>query len=46
MQKVFNVSRMRQWLGYECRTSLREGLRKTIEWFDANHRSVRLKTAL
>ena len=31
--KVFDNTRMKQTLGYECRTSLREGIRKTIEWF-------------
>jgi GDP-L-fucose synthase len=36
MDKGFDVSRMRLLLGFECRTSLREGLAKTIEWYRAN----------
>lgn len=46
MEKAFDVSRMREWLGYECRTGLRDGLRKTMDWLSANHPSARLKTAL
>jgi len=36
MMKGFDVTRMKQVLGYECRTSLREGLRQTIGWALAN----------
>lgn len=36
MDKGFDVSRMRSLLGFECRTPLREGLAKTIEWYRAN----------
>jgi GDP-L-fucose synthase len=42
MEKVFDVTRMRDWLGCECPTPLREGLRKTIEWFRANYATARL----
>ncbi|MCX7723332.1 MAG: GDP-L-fucose synthase [Verrucomicrobiae bacterium] len=42
MFKGFDVTRMRQWLGYECRTPLREGLRLTIEWFKSNPPGIRL----
>jgi GDP-L-fucose synthase len=42
MLKRFDVTRMRQLLGYECRTSLREGLRITIDWFLANRNAIRL----
>jgi GDP-L-fucose synthase len=35
--KVFDVTRMRNVLNYECRTSLKEGLEKTIEWFNQNY---------
>ena len=46
MKKGFDVTRMREWLGYECRTSLEIGLSRTYDWFK-NHRSeVRLDTAL
>jgi GDP-L-fucose synthase len=32
MLKGYDVTRMKQILGCECRTSLRKGLRKTIHW--------------
>jgi GDP-L-fucose synthase len=40
--KGFDATRMHQWLGYHCQTSLREGLRKTVAWFEANQQSARL----
>lgn len=43
MVKQFDVTRMHRWLGYYCRTSLREGLKKTIDWFEANYATARLK---
>ena len=46
MYKGFDVTRMREELGYECRTSLREGLQKTIVWFDANYAAARLKVTV
>lgn len=42
MFKGFDVTRMKEILGYECRTSLRDGLRKTIDWFIANPTAARL----
>jgi GDP-L-fucose synthase len=42
MFKGFDVTRMREWLGYSCQTSLREGLAKTIAWFESNYGSARL----
>jgi GDP-L-fucose synthase len=36
MDKGFDVTRMREVLGFECRTPLREGLMKTIAWFESN----------
>ena len=44
MDKGFDVTRMRTVLGYECRTSLREGLQKTIEWFDQHQGAARLQS--
>jgi GDP-L-fucose synthase len=41
MLKEFDVTRMRRLLGYECRTSLRDGLRQTIDWFLANRNTLR-----
>jgi len=46
MYKGFDVTRMRKRLGYDCRTSLREGLKKTIAWFESNCATARLKVAL
>jgi len=43
MEKGFDVTRMKTLLGFECRTSLREGLRKTIAWFQENAGQARLK---
>ena len=37
MYKGFDVSRMKELIGYECRTPLREGLAETIAWFKANY---------
>jgi GDP-L-fucose synthase len=42
MDKRFDVRRMKDWLGYECRTSLREGLAETIAWFREHRESARL----
>jgi GDP-L-fucose synthase len=41
MMKGFDVTRMKQVLGHECRTPLREGLRKTIGWALANRDTLR-----
>jgi nucleoside-diphosphate-sugar epimerase len=36
MDKGFDVTRMREWLGVECSTTLREGVEKTLAWFRQN----------
>lgn len=46
MFKGFDVSRMRDWLGFSCDTSLREGLKKTIDWFEEHYATARLNVAL
>ena len=33
LHKGLDTTRMKERLGYECRTGLREGLRRTIEWY-------------
>lgn len=38
LKKCFDVTRMREWLGYKCHTSLRDGIKKTIEWFESINR--------
>ena len=45
MFKGFDVTRMHEWLDFECKTSLREGLEKTFKWYEKNHSTARLKTA-
>ncbi len=42
MEKSFDVTRMREVLKFECPTSLRVGLARTIEWFRANYATARL----
>ena len=42
LYKGYDVTRMHEWLGYQAPTSLREGLEKTIAWFDKNYESARL----
>ena len=44
MEKGFDIARMKKLLGFECRTSLRDGLKKTIDWFQANTKTARLNT--
>lgn len=46
MAKGFDVTRMKSWLGYECRTPLREGLRKTLAWFESHYATARLKASV
>lgn len=41
MDKGFDVSRMKDWLGFECNTSLEQGLRLTVEWFLSNETAAR-----
>jgi GDP-L-fucose synthase len=42
MLKGLDVTRMREWLGCECRTELRTGLQKTISWFESKPLGLRL----
>jgi GDP-L-fucose synthase len=42
LEKLFDVTRMREWLGFECPTSLDAGLRQTVEWFKNNYDKARL----
>lgn len=46
MYKGFDVTRMHDQLGFHCRFSLREGLEKTIDWFQANYAAARLEAAI
>lgn len=46
MLKVFDVNRMHERLGFECRTSLRDGLEATIKWLANNYDTARLKSAI
>lgn len=40
MHKGFDISRMRTLLGKECKTTLRDGLSSTIEWFRKTHMNI------
>ena len=42
MEKLFDVTRLREWLNFECPTTLDEGLRLTAEWFEKNYATARL----
>ena len=42
LYKGFDATRMKELLGYECHTSLREGLRKTIDWYLSKPAGIRL----
>lgn len=42
MEKIFDVKRMKEKLGFEPKTSLEEGIKKTISWFEKNYESARL----
>jgi nucleoside-diphosphate-sugar epimerase len=42
LYKGFDVTRMKETLGYECRTSLRDGLQKTIEWYQSKPSGLHL----
>ena len=37
VQKIFDVQRMKKILKYECKTSLEEGLKKTVQWLEDNY---------
>jgi GDP-L-fucose synthase len=41
--KGFDVKRLRVRLGFECRTPLSAGLRKTIDWFEAHQSTARVR---
>jgi GDP-L-fucose synthase len=42
LYKGFDATRMKEILGYECRTSLRDGVKKTIEWYLSKPAGLRL----
>ncbi len=42
IHKGLDTSRMQTILGYQCRTSLRDGLKRTIDWYLSNPPSLRL----
>ena len=41
MHKCLDTTRMETILGYRCRTSLRDGIKRTIEWYLSSHPGVR-----
>lgn len=42
-KRVMDISRAKEWLGYSPKTSLREGLEKTWNWFIENENEYLLK---
>ena len=42
-KRVMDISRAKEWLGYSPKTSLREGLEKTWNWFIENEHEYLLK---
>jgi GDP-L-fucose synthase len=40
-RRCLDVSRIKQTIGFQARHSLRDGLKKTIRWFQANRASLR-----
>lgn len=46
MYKGFDVTRMHEMLDYDSRTPLREGLQKTIRWFEDNYSIARLQVTI
>lgn len=36
MKKLLDVTRMREY-GFECKTNLEEGIKKTVEWYNQNY---------
>lgn len=40
MHKVFDVTRMKEILDFECEISLREGIRETFNWFDQHYEEL------
>jgi len=40
-RRMFDVSKAREEMGFECTTGLREGLRKTVDWYRANRSEAR-----
>jgi GDP-L-fucose synthase len=43
LDKGFDVTRMHEWLEHDCETPLVEGLRRTLDWFQANYAQARLR---
>jgi len=40
-RRCLNVSRAKELFGFQARHALRDGLKKTIQWFQANRQSIR-----
>lgn len=41
IRRVFDISKAQNDFGYECPTSLRDGLSRTVEWYRANRETAR-----
>lgn len=40
-RRCLDVSRAKEQFGFQARHTLREGLKKTVQWFHANRKSLR-----
>ena len=40
-RRLFDMSKAREDMGFSCRTSLRDGLQKTVDWYRANRSEAR-----
>ena len=40
-RRMFDVSKAKREMGFECRTSLRDGLQKTVDWYRAHRHEAR-----
>ena len=45
-RRMFDVSKAKEEMGFECSTSLRDGLQKTVDWYRANRNEARNVMAL
>lgn len=41
VRRVFDLTRAKEELGFECRTDIREGLKKTVDWYRESRETAR-----
>lgn len=45
LRRLFDVSKAKREMGFECRTNLRQGLQKTVEWYRTHRHEARTVVA-